>query len=130
PEGRIVESQEGKDRARLRKGQSPSALTLRGSSWLNRVDDRVQRRARPHRLRYELGIRVVVAADVDRLALHRDQLIDDLLLVALERFGDAPEARRQPGVLGLIRERSGPVHREIEMAAAIVQAAELACRRL
>src|SRR5690349_11863796 len=45
------------------------------------VDDRVQRGARPHRAGTELRVRVVIAADRDRLALHGGELADDLRLV-------------------------------------------------
>src|SRR5690606_38150411 len=54
----------------------------------------------------------------------------DLRLVALERFRDGLEARREGLVLALIRKRPRPVHREIEMAAAIIAPAEPDRRRL
>ncbi len=45
---------------------------------LHRVDDGVERRARPHRLRRERIVRPIVPANIDRLSLCRQQLLGDL----------------------------------------------------
>src|SRR5690606_1993472 len=62
----------------------------------------------------------------DRLALHGDQLLDDLRLVARQRRGQRRESGLQPGVGVLRRQRLRPVQGEVEVAAAVVDAAELA----
>ncbi len=71
------------------------------------------------------GIRCIVAADVGRLALDGIELVDDLLLVLGQRSGDGGEVGLQLRVLGLRGERLGPVHGQVEMAAAVVQLARL-----
>src|SRR5262245_38949937 len=96
----------------------------------NPVHDLVQRRAWPHRGRGELRVGVVVAADLHGLALHSRELAEDPLLVGFERFRDVAELRLERFVLRLIRERARPIEREIKMAAAIVELADLALRRL
>ena len=86
--------------------------------------------ARAHRRRRLRRVRPVVAADVDRLALRRDQLGVDLRLVLGELLRDRREARLQLLVLRLRRQRLGPVEGEVEVAAAVVDLADLARRRL
>ena len=89
----------------------------------------VEAGARAHRRGDQLVVGLVVAADVDRRALHRVQLVDDGVLVGRERFGDGCEARRQLGVVGLRRQLAGPVERQVEVAAAVVELVHLARRR-
>ena len=68
---------------------------------------------------------MVVASDVDRLSLGRDQLLVDLRLVLLEPFGDVAEFCLELRVLRLPGECFCPVHREVEVAAAVVDLADL-----
>src|SRR5215510_9498001 len=89
----------------------------------------VQRGARPHRGGRLGGVRQVVPAYVDRLALCADQLAIDLGFVLAERLGQRFEAGLQLRVLGLCGQRLSPVQGEVEMAAAIVELADLARRR-
>src|SRR3546814_67926 len=72
----------------------------------------------------------VVAAEVDRLALHGDQLLDDLRFVVRQRGGQRGECRLQAGVGVLRGQRLRPVQREVVVAAAVVDPAELARGRL
>src|SRR5262249_10524428 len=88
----------------------------------------VQRGARPHRGGRLGEIRQVVPAHVDRLALCADQLAVDLGFVLAERLGQRLEAGLQLRVLGLRGQRLSPVQGEVEMAAAIVELADLARR--
>src|SRR5215469_3334191 len=60
------------------------------------------------------------------MALRADQLAIDLRLVLAERLGERLEAGLQLLVLGLRGQRLRPVEREVEMAAAIVDLADLA----
>src|SRR6202040_3772076 len=71
----------------------------------------------------------VITADVDRLALRADQFAIDLRLVLAEGLGQRFEAGLQLRVLGLRGQRLSPVQGEVEMAAAIVELADLARRR-
>ena len=64
----------------------------REASGVQRVDDRVQRRARAHRLRGLHRIRLIVAAEVDGLALGGDELRVDLRRVLPELFCHFDEA--------------------------------------
>src|SRR5215467_10989212 len=89
----------------------------------------VQRGARPHRGRRLGGIGQVVTVDVDRLALRANEFAIDLGLVSGERLGQRFEAGLQLRILGLCGQRLSPVQGEIEMAAAIVESADLARRR-
>src|SRR5512133_1558765 len=108
---------------------SPS---LGGTAWvlLQRVDDCVQRRAGAHRRSRLLRIRPVVAAEVQRLPLGADQLGVDLLRVLPELLRDLHEAGLELLVLRLRGEGLGPVEREVEVAAAVVDLADLAGRGL
>ena len=67
---------------------------------------------------------LVVAADVGRLALDRDQLVDDRLLLRGERLGERGERLRELRVVGLLRQLLRPVQGQVEVAAAVVDAAE------
>ena len=89
----------------------------------------LKRGARAHGRGDELVVGEVVATDVDRRALHRVELVDDLVLVGAQRLGDRGEARRQLGVVGLCRQLPRPVEREVEVAAAVVELVHLARRR-
>src|SRR5699024_1177798 len=71
-------------------------------------------------------VRAVVAADVGRLALDRDQLLCDLLLTVGELLRDGAEGGGQLGVHALLRQFLGPVHGQVEVAASVVDRAELA----
>ena len=75
-----------------------------------------------------LLVGLIVAAEVDRFALDRDEFVDDLLLVRREFLGDRREKLLEPGVLRLRGECLRPIEREIEMAAPVVDAADLARR--
>ena len=99
--------------------RAPAAASERG-------DRGVQRGARPHRGRCLGIIGQIVTADVDRLALRADQFGIDLGLVLGERLGQRLEAGLQRRVLGLRSQRLSPVQGEVEMAAAIVDFADLA----
>src|SRR6476620_787262 len=57
----------------------------RANSTAQRRQCAIERLARPHRLRDLCQIGVVVAADVDRVSLHRNQLGEDRLLVVGQR---------------------------------------------
>src|SRR5262245_19063223 len=73
---------------------------------------------------------MVIAAHVDGLALRGEDLGVDLrgILAALLRH--SPEPRPELGVLGARRQRLGPVERQVEVAAAVVDLPDLARRRL
>ena len=85
--------------------------------------------ARAHGRGDQCVVGEVVAADVDRRALHLVELAHDLVLVGGERGGDGRELRRELGVVGLRGQLLGPVEREIEVAAAVVELVHLARRR-
>src|SRR5699024_10050038 len=55
-----------------------------------------------------------------------DQLLCDLLLTVGELLRDGAEGGGQLGVLALLRQFLGPVHGQVEVAAAVVDRAELA----
>src|SRR5699024_6143877 len=97
---------------------------------LEGAQDLVQRGAGPHRRGGLRLVGAVVAVEVDRVALHPDELLVDLRLVLPEGAGDRREALGQPGVLLLGGEGLGPVQREVEVAAAVVDLADPAGRGL
>src|SRR3972149_6195109 len=99
----------------------PVELLLRHLS-----DDRVQRGAGAHRRVGLRGIGPVIAAHVDRPPLRRDQLRVDLRRVVAELLRDLRELRLEFLVLRLLGERLRPVEREVEVAAAVVDLADLA----
>ena len=72
-----------------------------------RGDGLVERGGRPHHRGGLLGVGTEVAADVGRLALHGQQLVDDRLLGLAQRRGERGERLGQLGVLGLLRELLG-----------------------
>src|SRR5207237_2761775 len=90
----------------------------------------VERRARAHGRRRQRRVGEVVAADVDRPALHRVELVDDRRLVGGEPLGQRGEAGGQGRVVGLGGQRLRPVERQVELAAPVVELAALAGRRL
>jgi hypothetical protein len=69
---------------------------------------------------------MVIPADLDRLALHREQLRHNRFLIAREGPGNRDKLGLQGGILVLRGELLGPVEREIKVAAAVVDRAELA----
>src|ERR1700740_2669489 len=85
----------------------------------------VQRGARPHRGRRLGGIGQVVTARVDRLGFRGGPVRIYLWLVSGERLGQRFEAGLQRRILGLRGQRLRPVQGEVEMAAAIVELADL-----
>src|SRR5690606_15165330 len=93
---------------------------------LQAVERAVEGPARAHCLRHLLHVGAVVAADVDRAALHAVELGHDLLLAPGQRARQRRELLLQPGVLILRRQRLRPVQGEVVVAAAVVQAAHLA----
>ncbi len=72
----------------------------------------------------------VVATDVGRAALDREQLLVDRLLLLGQPLGQRGERRGQLGVLGLPGQLLGPVQRQVEVAAAVVDAADPPARGL
>src|SRR6266567_3803696 len=81
--------------------------------------------ARTHGRRRQGGVGEVVAADVDRPALHGVEFVDDGGLVGGEAFGQRGEAGGQGGVGRLRREGLRPVQRQVELAAPVVELAAL-----
>src|SRR5262245_48477041 len=73
---------------------------------------------------------MVVAAAIGRLALNCEELAGDLFLIRRELLGDWGENLFKFEVLVLSGKGLGPIQREVEVAASIVDAANLACRRL
>ena len=90
------------------------------------IDDGIQRGAWPQRRSDALGIRVVVATDVDRLALHRVQFRHDLLLICREFRSNRCKVRSEGCVLGLPSNRLCSVQRQVEVAATVVKITNLA----
>src|SRR4029077_1296301 len=84
----------------------------------------------PHRGRGLGLVGMVVAAAIGRLALNCEELAGDLFLIRRELLGDWGEDFFKFGVLVLSGKGLGPIEREVEVAASIVDAANLACRRL
>ena len=72
---------------------------------------------------------MVVAADVDRPPLSREQLFSDFGLVRLELLGHRRQPLLQFRILGLRRQGLGPVQREVEGAPAVVELIDFAGRR-
>src|SRR5690242_13769380 len=100
----------------------PSQVTKASSEICERV---VERLARAHRRVDLLGIGPVVAADLEGRSLYVVELADDRLLLVGELGGQRLEALAQLGVGQLLR----PVEREVEVAAPVVELADLAPRR-
>src|SRR3954447_22694921 len=74
-----------------------------------------------HRRGGALGVGPVVAADVHGRALDAVELGDDRRLVVGQLLRQRRESRRQVGVLALAGELPGPVQRQVEVAAAVVE---------
>src|SRR5690606_35403721 len=91
--------------------------------------DAVQCLSLAHDLRDLRRVGAVVAADVDCCPLSTDEFSDDLLLLARELGSDRSEGRRQFRVLRLGCELLRPVQAQVEMAAAVVDRAELTAGR-
>ena len=72
-------------------------------------DDAVERGARAHRLGGEFVAGLEVAAGVDGVALHGDQLLDDLGFARSKRFSDRRELGLEVGVGVLSCEGLGPI---------------------
>src|SRR5699024_8304742 len=77
-----------------------------------------------------LEIGAVVAADVRRLALHREQLLRNGLLAVGELLRDRGEGGGELGVLALRGQLLRPVKGQVEVAAEVVDRAEIALRGL
>jgi X-X-X-Leu-X-X-Gly heptad repeat protein len=82
--------------------------TSTASGGARALQDGVERGARTHHRLALLGVGLVVAADVHRLALHLGELGDDLLLVLGQGLGERGELARQLGVFGLSGQALGP----------------------
>src|SRR5215218_4033907 len=95
-----------------------------------RVDGLVERRAGAHDRRRLVAVEAVVAAEVDPVALDAVELADDLLLIVREPLRERLERLRQFGVAVLLGELLRPVAGEEVVAAAVVELADLARRRL
>lgn len=90
----------------------------------------VQGLAWAHHLGGQLGIRGIVATDVGWLALNGVELGDDSLLVLGQGFCQRGEACLQGSVVSLGSQGLGPVQGQVEVAAAVVDTANFARRRL
>jgi hypothetical protein len=86
--------------------------------------------ARAHGLADQLGIGVVVTADVHWLALNGVELGNDGRFVLGQGFGQGRELRLQGSVFGLGGQGLSPVQRQVEVAAAVVDVADFARWRL
>src|SRR5471030_524915 len=110
-------------------GTGPGLLCI--LTTLNQRSDRgVEGVAWAHGLDDQLGIGVVVTADVHWLALHGVQLGNDGRLVVAQGFGQFAELRLQCSVFGLGGQGLCPVQRQVEVAAAVVDVADFARWRL
>src|SRR6478609_1142409 len=107
----------------MERSGRPTPLRSRKSE---QRQDLVQRVARTERCVRFGVVRLIVAADVDGLTLRVDQLLHDGLLGRSELLGDRGKERFQLRVFVLRGELLSPIQREIEVAAAIVDAAYFA----
>src|SRR5471032_1806841 len=97
----------------------------------DRINDLIQRRARAHCLARQFRVRTIVTANLRRLALHCAEFGNDLRFVLSHGLRHTRELRLQRRVFSLRSQCFGPVQREVEVAAAIVDTtANLARRRL
>ena len=90
----------------------------------------VEGRARTHDLFGQRLVRRVVATDFGWLALYDAQLGNDLGFVVAQCLGQRGELRLQGGIFALCRQGLSPVQRQVEVAATVVDTANLARRRL
>ena len=72
---------------------------------------------------------MVVALDVGRFSLHGVEFGDDRGFMFRQRFREAGECGLQFVVFGLFGQGLRPIHRKIEVAAAVVDAADFTRRR-
>src|SRR5215470_14332589 len=73
---------------------------------------------------------MVIATDIGGLALCGQELAGDLFLVGSELFSDRSKGSLQLRILILRRQSLSPVKSEVEVASAVVDAADLPRRRL
>src|SRR5690606_32411818 len=78
----------------------------------------------------DLTTRVVVAADIDGLALRALKLTDDGGFVVAQLLRQSAKACLQVGIVGLCGECLRPVQRQVKMTAAVVEFTGFARRRL
>ena len=95
-------------------------------SGVQRRQGGVEGAAGAHHLAGQLGIGAVVAADVRRFALHCGQFGDDGRFLLGQGLGQRGEACLEFGVFVLRGQGLGPVQRQVEVAATVVQLADLA----
>src|SRR6476660_1456133 len=96
----------------------------------DRVDDPVQRGAGAHRPRRLLIVRMIIPANILRLALGGQQLLIDLRGIVAQLLGNLRELFCGFLVGCLCRQGLRPVQRQVKMAAAIVDFPDLAGGRL
>src|SRR5690606_40437533 len=93
------------------------------------VDDPVQCLRRAHDLCDLGGVGAVVPADLRGGTLRTVELGDDLLLLGRQVCGDRAEGLSELSILRLLGQLLSPVQAEVEVAAAVVDRAELADRK-
>ena len=81
----------------------------------------VERSARTHHSLALLGISLVVTTDIHSLALHRFHFGHDLGFIVGQCFGEGLELGGQLFVFRLVSKLLGPVHGQVELAAAVVE---------
>ena len=91
---------------------------------------RIEGPARAHRRRGLFVVGQIIAVDIDGRSLGAVQFADNRLLVGRQCSGQFGEALFQLGVLVLPGQGLGPVERQIEVAAAIVEFVDFARGRL
>src|SRR5471032_911857 len=110
-------------------GTGPGLLCI--LTTLNQRSDRgVEGVAWAHGLADQLGIGVVVTADVHWLALNGIELGDDGRFVLGQGLGQLAKLRLQCSVFGLGGQGLCPVQRQVEVAAAVVDVSDFARWRL
>src|SRR5450830_149940 len=95
-----------------------------------RGNRRVEGCARTHGLADQLGVGVVVTADVHWLALYGVELGNDGRLILGQGLGQLGELALQRSVFALGGQGLGPVQRQVEVAAAVVDVADFTRWRL
>ena len=91
---------------------------------LNPVHNLIQRCAGTHCGGGHGIVGLVVAADIDRLALNLEEFFDDAVFVLKERVIDRREFRFEIGIFVLVRERFGPVKSEVKVTPPVVDPPE------